>query len=608
MKNGLLIILLLLVLISNLSGILDTTEQEQEKLREQVEGLKFVKGVLVTGRGKVIFGYAKGDGNAFTNYEKVRDYNQIIQLDLNFNANPLESIRCVANIRAQNDISGFYAKSGDVLEVRDIFVEFILFRFIQLRGGTIYEKYTPFTLIAPVNLIPLDAPLLKIYKEEALYDNFLNQNGKFPLEGLEAKTGFLLGKLGSLNLNGFAAKLDGYQSDGNSYDRYLFGTQINTYLLKMLTATGTITSLQDLLDTGTQDPNEPRYNYVISGAARLDIIPFFFSEKFFIKSAGADIEIAQSKFNENKKNENSQDDIGYANRLGGFININDMLKADAGVRMIDYEFVSPGAQSRVATSGASGDYFSDFNIQPVLYHYSFNNKIMLARDNGDMLNYTYAMNEATPNRTGLYTKIYGNLLKWIEGKVDFSQMKEIRPIARSNQQKRSFLRQSIQIAVNGPEIIDFPFLPVIQGFIITENVKRDDEPATTSLNPANTNVSKQLIETEDFKSIVKGASITIEVLKKLSVSAIYQIYNYQGRKFIDIYKSHEPIEIDGYTIIDYKEPVKNNLQGIGITYHASKLSVLQGDYIIQEYENTDPVYEKENYSIENWRLLLRLRF
>ena len=285
-----------------------------------------------------------------------------------------------------------------------------------------------------------------------------------------------------------------------------------------------------------------------------------------------------------------------------------MIQADVGLRMIDYEFVSPGAQTRVASSGDPGDYFSDYVIQPFLFNYRFRNKIMLARDNGDMLNYTYAMNDATPNRSGLYAKIYADLFKWVEGKADFSRMSEIRPIARSNMQKRSFLKQSIELAVNGPNIIDMPFLPVLSGFLMTENVKRNDETATTSSNATNLIVQKQLIETEDFQSTVKGASISIQVLKKLSLSALYQIYSYKGRKVIDIYKSHEPILIDGYEIINYKEPIKNSLKGFGLTYHLSKMSVLQGDYIITEYEDTNPDNEKSNYSIDYLRLLLLLRF
>ncbi len=611
MKNHLIAVLFSLLLISNLFGAIDKTEQEQESLWQKLEDLKHVKGVLVTGRGKILFGYGKGDGNAFANYEKVRDYNQLIQLDLNFTANPVESLKCGANIRVQNDISGFYDNSEDILQIRDIYAEFIFFRFIQLRAGTIYEKYTPFTLIAPVDLIPLEAPLLSAYKDLALYDNFLDRNGKFPLEGLELKIGFFLEGLGSLNFNGIAAKLDDNESDGNTYDRYLFGGNIKALVLEMLEASGTIISIQDIKNTGTQEDNDnaPKVNSVLSGAAKLDIIPFLFSEKFIIKSMGADIEFAKSTFNSNIKNKHVKDDIGFANRLGVFVNVNNMIKADVGMRMIDYEFVSPGAQTRVASSGDPGDYFSDYVIQPFLFNYRFRNKIMLAKDNSDMLNYTYAMNDATPNRSGLYAKIYADLFKWVEGKVNFSRMSEIRPIARSNMQKRSFLKQSVELTVNGPDIIiDMPFLPVFSGFLMTEHVKRNDEPATTSLNPANTNVQRQLIETEDFQSTVKGASVSIQVLKKLSLSALYQVYSYKGRKVIDIYKSHEPIKIDGYEVIDYVEPIKNSLKGLGITYHLSKMSVLQGDYIITEYEDTDPDNKENNYSIDYFRLLLLLRF
>ena len=607
MKDHLIAVLFSLLLISNLFGVLDKTAQEQESLRQKLEDLKHVKGVLVTGRGKVLFGRGEGDGNAFTNYEKVRDYNQLIQLDLNFTANPVESLKIGANIRVQNDISGFYANSEDILQIRDIYAEFIFFRFIQLRAGTIYEKYTPFTLIAPVDLIPLDAPLLSAYKDLDLYDNFLDRNGRFPLEGLEAKTGFFLKGMGSLNFNGIAAKLDGYESDGNSYDRYLFGGHINAFVLEMLEASGTIISIQDLKNTGIQDYNAPKKNFVLSGAAKLDIVPFLFTEKFIIKSMGADIEIAGSTFNSNIKKKNMKVDAGFANRLGAFVNVNNMIKADVGLRMIDYEFVSPGAQTRVASSGDPGDYFSDYVIQPFLFNYRFRNKIMLARDNGDMLNYTYAMNDATPNRSGLYAKIYADLFKWVEGNVNFSRMSEIRPVARDNMQKRSFLKQSIELSVNAPNIIDMPFLPVFSGFLITENVKRKDDPDTT-LNSTNSILLEKVIETENFQSTVQGASITIQALKKLSLSGLFQVYSYKGRKVIDIYKSHQPILIDGYKVINYKEPIKNILMGFGLTYHLSKLSVLQGDYIITEYEDTNPDNKENNYSIDNLRLLLLLRF
>jgi len=613
MKRYLITVLVLLILSSNLLSTLDM--DEENKILDKLEELKSITGVLVTGRGKVFFGAYKGSNGDFTNYNKVKDYKQVIQLDLDFSAQPLNSLKFAGILRFENDISGYWG-TGNILSVRDIYAEMILLRFIEIRAGTLYEKFTPFTLYAPVEIAPLDAPLLKIYKDIQLYDNYLDKYPKFPLEGFRIKSGLMAPDLLSINLVGMAVKLDDSSSAGNSFDRFLFAGHGNCLALNAVYISGTYISIQDLEDTGEPLFNQPLKNNITSGEAKLDIIPFLFSEKFIIKSFGGEVEIAKSSFNSNTSTNIVKPVEGYANQIAGFINLMDILEAKAGFRAIDYEFVSPGAQTRMTTPLFDRDYFEDLNLHNFYFDYSYRNKVMMTRDNQDWLNLTYPMNTATPNRIGLFSQINAHYRTFLTAKIEIHQMEELRPVAASNNNKRSFSRtvRSAKIDTSKmltdfipallPKIV-YGFFPEIEGFYITERTQRDDDPETTS---ETANIAATLFEKEDYKVNIIGYSIIITPLKKLSLAGLYQKYRTEGRHILDGYVSHQPLLIAGYKVYFTKE--ENELYGTGLIYKLEKASRIHIDYMIKEMRFINPYTDKiyYNHNINSLRALLLAKF
>ncbi len=567
--------------------------EQRDTILAKLEELKNIKKVLITGRAKVIFNSASANGDSFINYEKTRDYNQLIQLDLNFLAHPLEILKLGTTLRFENDISGFFG-TGDMLDIRELYGEILLLRFIKIRIGTLYEKFTPFTLWAPVKLVPLDAPLFSLHKDIALYDNYLDKAEAFPLEGLSINSAFKAGEI-RMDITGLATKLDDNTTVGNSFDRYLFGANGKIVYNKIAAFALNWVSIQDLKNTGSPVYNNPLRSDVVSGEATIDFAPILFTPKFNINSFGVEGELALSSF---KSNINIDSTVkGVANRIKLFLKYNNMLNLEAGWRGIEYEFVSPGAQTRVSTPGGEGDFFEDLvGLPPFLTDYYYRNKIMVSRDNLDFLNFTYPMNIATPNRTGIFGNIGIDYKTFVHTKFELSSMQEVRPVSTPNRNKRSFFRNEGEVSINIPTIVGIDYLPEVGGFYILEHSKREDWLATAGTN---------LNEKEDCKVTVLGVNIMLQLVDKLSVIGMYQNYKIKGPKVVDSYYTHQPIIIAGYLPDEngnttYNFDIENVVVGAGLIYELTKVSKIQLDYLNKEYVN--------NYTINNVRLLFVTKF
>ena len=505
------------------------------------------------------------------------------------------------------------------LVARDLYAEIVLMGFIEIRFGTFYEKFTPFTLYAPIDLMPLRSELFFSYYQEDLYTHYLYHKNCFPLEGVRIKFELLFPDIGSYNFNSIAAKLANQNTPGNSFDRYLFGVNNNFKYSKVLSADLTWVSIQDIKETGTTNYNKPLRNHVISAAGEFDVIPLLFTEKAFIKGFGVEGEIAASSFDRNTWDTNTKTTNGFANRISIFANINDQVKIRGGYHAIEYEYIAPGAQTRFATPGGEGTTFEEAGLDPFLFDYDYQNNVTIARLNDDTLNFTYSMNTATPNRMGIFGDI-GINLGIIKINSEASIMQEMRPIAAPNENTREFLRGTGEVSFPLDEFlkeVSFPWeeffninlLPEISFFGMMENITRDDDPDTSHTN---WELNKQLNEEEDCMIIGFGGDIVVRLLESLALTGMYQEYRVTGRKTMDAYGTHEPLEISGYTTLDYA--IRNLVYGGGLILSFTKSTSIQLDYLIKTSENKtenihDPLEDLDaHYKINHFRMLFLMKF
>ncbi len=585
MKKAIIIICLLFISL-NIYGFKE--DLEKERILTEIDQLKNVKGTLITGNGKVYMDGAFGKGPLFNQLAQQRDFYHIMQLNVDFMAVPIDIMKCGATLKFENDVSGFWGV-GDSLSMRELYGEFVLLGFIDIRAGTIYEKYTPFTIYAPVNIIPMGCELFYLYFENDLYDNLLHHKDKFPLEGMTMDAKFSLANA-LLQVTGTAAKIDDSAAAGNSYHRYLFGSQIAGEYDTVARLKLSWVEIRDLVSTGSNEYNDPLLNDVMSVQFQIDVADLLFSpEKSLIKSIGVESELALSIFQSNQINPDSKPVNGKAIQGTAFVNYNNMIQIEGGYRGVEFEFVSPAAQSRMASPRGSEKVFQSADLYPFLFNYYFYNRIRLARDDFDVLNSTYPMNEATPNRIGVFGDIIVSTeLVW--AKAGISDMEEVRPIAAPNENRRTFSRIESIISFDLPVFLNIRYIPEITGFYVIENTKRDDWAGTSG---------KWLDESENFKSLMQGVEANFKLFKSLSIIGTYQIYKISGPKVFDIYYTHSPLTIDSYNQVNYKN-YKNTLIGAGVIHQVSRVFQIQADYFYKEFIDF--------YSIEQGRLLVNIKF
>ena len=103
MKSYFIVFIMVLSLVSSLFGFIDEEEESRELLIRKLDELKVIKGVLLSGRGKVFFDAGKGSGKDFEAMGKKLDYTHILQLDLNFFTRPLDILEGGGVLRFESD-------------------------------------------------------------------------------------------------------------------------------------------------------------------------------------------------------------------------------------------------------------------------------------------------------------------------------------------------------------------------------------------------------------------------------------------------------------------------------------------------------------------------
>ena len=600
MKKYFLFIVILIVAISTgLYGFIDKKEESREKIRRKLEEIRFIRGTLISGRGIAYMDAVAATGPFFENLSIIEDHNQIINLDLDVATRPALPMIAGAQIRFKADMAGtMWFDGGKAMTIRKVYIKGVLYEFITLSFGSVSEKFTPFTLFAPLDLIPMRTSLFYPYYLYDIYDNRLENKDEFPFRGFKADMEFLVGGSGrTLGIKALAVRLAGTDDEpDNAFARYLFGADCYLLFKEMARISFVWCTIKDYGNTGAAtEYNTPILNTTMSGEWELDMAPILLSmEKSFISAIGFQGESAVSSFDPDiRTNVLLDDTTGYAHTVSFYTKLKEMAIFKAGWKSVDYEYVAPAAQTRMATPGGHSPVFGDMPLSPFLIDYSYHNFLRVSRDYYDVLNFTYPMNIATPNRTGFF----GDLMldfKYVNLYTEVHSLQEVRPVSAPNINKRTFFRNVNEISFPFPDIEELKIksmalIPEISFFSIMERVKRDDYEPTSQTNQN---------EAEDCKMDVYGVDVVFVLLKNLMVSAIYQIYSVSGRKTKDVYNSHQALKISGY---EHKNlDIKNKIVGVGLYYSFGPATSANLDYFLKSYAG--------NYDLDHMRLLFQYGF
>lgn len=534
-----------------LSAFVDSDELRQEQILFRIDRLKSINGVLVTGRGLARFDGGALSGPWSTNTPKGRDYVGHFQMDVAIQSVPYPNMEMGGSFRIYSELSGFWG-SRERIEPREIWLDLLLLKYLGLRMGRIAPRYTPFTLYLPTDHVLMrTAPFFAFYQDR-LYDAYLlDQNGRFPMDGLEVRADAELGE-NRLSFNGHVAKVYGYFEAPGFYDRYHFGTHLRfVEASETVRADAVWTALADLWGTPDVAPAPgPRRNMVFAGRVDADAAHFLSRDgKGALKNLGVEYEGAMSLFTTNANPTNaSPAQNGFGHRVTVYVSVKApdfRARVRAGWQSVDYEFVSPAAQNRALTFGQDGELFAGLGLPPYLPHVGVDRKIALSRSLHAPLSFTYAMNEATPNRAGFFGSADVKVRQvGVAAKV--ASLSETRAVGSNNPNLRRFLYAEGSASVKVNKWLE------LGGVGLYETVKREGA----------TNVR------EDCAATVYGADVTFKPVRKLSLTLSWQSYGLTGRKVRDNYDPGQALRIRDYTPFDYD--LEQSLLGATLVYDFSR--------------------------------------
>jgi hypothetical protein len=601
--------ILLIALFSSVAGLnafVDRSDIDREMILSRIDALKVIKGVYLSGAGNVFFNASFGAGNEFLNVTRKADYNPLAQMDIVFTALPLPVLSCGADIRLQSDLSG--QAFGNSVTVESFYSELTLYGFIVVKFGQLYEKLTPFTLYAPIDAVWMRSELFNGYFNEDIRLAHLRTDGTFPLEGLSLKTEFLFGETGVWGLKAMGAKIADDTTPGNSFDRFMLAANTGLKAGKDLFS-GQLSwvSFHDITNTGVIDYNPPKYSGVLSAAGSINAAGFLGPLKGVLKGLGVEGEAARSTWNEDVFNSNYTNGLALSGNL--FVNILDLVKLKAGTRYVEYEFVAPGAQTRMLTPRMAGSMFvsqgyygwNGLQLLPSLSDVGLRRGVQFTRDNNNILDFATAMNEATPNRNGLFGSLaldhrFGRLY------ANAGISREIRPVGAGNADNpRELTRIEGEASLVLSEILKVPQLPKFSAFYVYETDTRPDL-ASTATN-----------DSEDLAINVLGAEIVIPVTKKLRLVGTYQTFSVKGLKWVDGYDeaSQNALAIAGFMRMDYD--IVESVMGGGLIWNLAKPITFRLDYTLRSCADksaniTSGVTQDVSYEMHQARLLMHIIF
>lgn len=554
----------------------------------QIKDLQNKKGVYISGRGKFDYQYYWAQGQAVnTNLPVVGD-NPLIQADFNFEGRPFQFLKVGGTLRLKNDVSGFYG-AGTTFSGRDIYLETILYRFIRLRLGNFRMQLSPLTLNLVEDQNKYEPRIFKEQKSDEYYENFLNGDGSFYLEGFSSDFGLQFGSKNadflstSVIPNTFKTKsyISRIDTAANSvaYDRYMFGGQaeINKDKIYNLQWNGNfVYDIQKTKIPGTTQ--DILHNGVNSASFKFNILNFLLGTKGQEKSFTLKAEYAQSYTLTNSVNKNNITDYAFIPS----VEISYMNTKLYG-QMVDVgnEFYSPGAQSW-SYKATGWNYLPSQGLVNNLLFNTYNTKVQVIHRFNRPLHIAQPMGIATPNRKGYVAGLKTQTLKFLTAEGSFTILDEIRPIG--NKEKRHFQKIFAGAEIPLNKIVKHSFVPILTGSYSIENENRVDDTTTT------TN------ESEKIDSQILTAGLEVPMAKKISFLAGFKQITQKGKTYFDIDNSNTPLRIDGHS--PYIVDMISQEISAGFLYQLNKFSNLQlnGTYITCQ-DNSDSAKAYDFYLV-----------
>ncbi len=568
----------------------DEIKAKQEKILKKIDYLENQATFSLTGRGFIWFENLQGEGNALDYKKSIREHINNMQIDFNLLKRIFPTLTIFAGLRFYNDFSGFYGL-GDSFEARELYVESIMWGFLKIRVGDFLQKLTPLTFYAPVPGWGLKKGIFDIFEEKKTYDKFLINNC-LPLQGIQMDAKFKTDiYFDSLHFYGSIARLD-----KTIYNRFVSSVKIDLTKNESLTLTGTIVNYYDIKETESEITEIPPISDTVFSVL-YDLEPLLLLNNYNTKKDLPGIklsgEIAQSVFITNLKTSSETiQDYGMNLSIAGWI-----YKNRLKLTYIDIgnEFYSPAAQSSVYNiSTLSSDYtLSYLNEQELNYHFAdreYNNQIKFYRNWYNPVNFTFPMNEATPNRKGIRIEYLTRMLEIFELKLSYGNYKEIR--AMRTKYKRDFKNYTISL------LLDFGSyknnLPEVFLKLQSEKINRKDDERTISID-----------ESENLKNLIYIVEGNFKITKRWSLLTGFSSWEQKGTKWNDFANLINPLSEDIVSI--YK---KSSFKQYYIT-GGLKYNINLNSFILVYYKyitHCDKTKENNNYEIHFINLYTSLLF
>jgi hypothetical protein len=584
------LILALLVCAGGAYAFVDKTDIVREDLQSKLNELRVVKGMYFSGRSYIYLDPVWGRGDAFTNVTKKNDFGPLMNLYMNVTAFPMPALEIGGRMKF-----ALSTKSPYQVVMDNLYAEFIAFQFILIRFGQMSEKFTPFSLWSTTDRPWLRSELFRMYFKEDLAVRLLDTDNSVPFQGLKIKFDLNMGENDLIRFKAIGSKILDEGAQANSYDRYMVGVMPGLSLFSdAIIAEGAYLTFFDNTNSGSRDYNPQKKYDIFTGAFGLNLAPFILPS---LAGLGVQAEGAMSRHVENGSV--SQKPVnGVAWKANLFVKVEKLLDFKAGYRQIAYEFVSPGAQTRFVTPfpgpavGSlfrNGDFYDYLGFKSYFFQNYFRNKIQFTRDNTDALDYTYSMNEATPNRQGFFGQLGLTVKDWIAASCDASMMSEVAPVAAPNKVRREFLRVEAEGSVNLKTLVGSDFLPKLSGFCVMENNDRDAAGALK----------------EDLRTMVYGGEVLFD-FKLVKLVGMYQRMVQKGQKTVDGYdvSDQNALTVAGYDTKDMD--LLNVVYGGGVIVRISQAVDMQVDCLNMDYVDLKP--GTADYSFIQGRALIVARF
>ena len=481
-------------------------------------------------------------------------------------------------LRFQNNIGNFFGAAS--MQAREVFFHINMLDFIHFELGDFRASLTPLTLWAPVREFDYDAKIFLIQREDDKYDNFLDVENKWPLQGVKMTFGLYSDYLiDEIHCKVFTALLS-----TDPYDRLLTGVRINVLRKDELADIGcTYSGLYDLKETEKSAGN-PIQSYILAVDGEIKPAKIF----------GIFGELAQSHMDfytnakKDAKPQNSYRDTAFHGGVRIWL-LQNIL--EVAYHSIGNEYFVPGAQT--STYDRTGTSFlSSQGLKGGFNDREYNYKINTERKLNTVLNYSLPMNIATPNREGYFVEFESQSLDFFETTIKFSSLREIRSIGVNT--PRNFSTAQFGGKLDIRDKIRFDFLPVLTGVYFLENIKRDNDEGI----PIDTS--------EEINIELKGAGIEIYPTRKLALLAGYNVAQFKSDKaWQNIASGDNPLSEDFFYALE-KIDTTEQIINAGIIYQITYNMHLRIDYFIQKYEDKEKPEDK--YSLDVLKFYTLVKF